>query len=76
MTPIEATSILYAAKMEPIGLLLRTSDVRLARQKLYAARRAAEDPQLDDLQFRASPWPEEGDLIIVNRHIELPAGTP
>lgn len=55
---------LYQALAEPIGLLLRTSDVPRARTRLYAARKALADPALAGLQIRMSPLPE-GDIIIV-----------
>ena len=64
-------SLLYSALAEPIGLLLRTGDFTRARQKLYAARAATRDPALQILQFRASPFPQEGDLIIIKETIEL-----
>lgn len=70
-------AILYSALGEPIGLLLQCSDWAKARQALYRARAEAQDPQLDSLQFRASPGLEGGNLIIVNQKLQLQAlGAP
>ena len=72
---MDAKTILYLALAEPIGLLVRTSNFVRARQKLYAARAEAKDPDLDQLQLRTSPGLEGGDLIIVKQKIQLPATT-
>lgn len=63
----EYLTILYMALAEPIGLVIATSSVERARQKLYTARRASLDPELDDLQIRISPF-TDGDLVIVRQH--------
>ena len=63
-TIVELTEILYLALAEPIGMELAVSDFDLARNRLYAARRAALDPDLDFLQFRASPWNPGTGLVI------------
>lgn len=65
-------AILYQALGEPIGLLLDCSDWARARQALYRARAEAGDPQLAQLQFRASPGIPGGNLIIINQKIQLP----
>ena len=62
--------LLYQALSEPIGLLLQCSDAGLARQRLYAARSAAGDPELAQLQFRMSPLPD-GNLVIVKETVEV-----
>ena len=62
--------LLYQALASPIGLLLATGDFVRARQKLYQARAAAQDPDLAVLQFRSSPV-AGGDLIIVKETIQL-----
>lgn len=54
---------LYQALAEPRGLVLSTNDPARARMKLYAARKASGDSELDCLQVRLSPFPE-GDLVI------------
>ena len=64
--------LLYQALGQPIGLLLRTSNFVRARQRLYAARQLAGDPDLDQLQFRASPGLVGGDLIIVKERVQIP----
>lgn len=66
--------ILYQALGEPIGLLVQTSDFPRARAAFYRARAEAHDPDLDQLQLRASPGLEGGDLIIVNRKVLVGAG--
>ncbi len=69
----ELIPLLYQALAEPIGLVLRTSDWRRARQQLYAARVQAADGALVGLQFRA--WPgEDGDLVITKVRVEVLAG--
>ena len=62
--------LLYQALAEPIGLLLQVSDPELLRARLYAARKKTQDQDLQGLQIRSSPF-EEGNLLIVNRKIEL-----
>jgi hypothetical protein len=60
------TEVLYLAMMEPVGLLLQSSDTKKALQALYRARSAALDPALKVLSFRVSPLPT-GDIIIVKK---------
>ena len=67
-------AMLYQALAEPIGLLLQTSDFNRARQALYRARAEAQDPELSGLQFRASPGLDGGDLVIVNRQVQIEQG--
>jgi hypothetical protein len=45
----------YDALRSPRGILLEAKDRELARQQLYAARRAANDPDLEGLSIRFSP---------------------
>lgn len=54
---IQYTALLYQALSTPYGIevVVVSGSVSSARQKLYAARRAAMDPALAQLQFRASP---------------------
>ena len=47
--------ILYAALASPIGVVVATSDFKIAQQRLYKARRDSGDPELSVLQFRSSP---------------------
>lgn len=66
-------ALLYQALAEPMGLVCQGEpDFDTARQRLYAARRAAADPDLDVLQFRASPF-AEGNLVIVKERVEIKA---
>lgn len=48
----ELIPLLYQAFGSRYGLALRVSDFTLAQQRLYAARRAAQDPDLELLQIR------------------------
>lgn len=64
---------IYLAKRENLGLILRTNDPQRAAQKFRQVREKLSDPALDDLQF--VPWGHpEGDLVIVNRFVELTPG--
>lgn len=69
MNQQELTVILYQALAQPIGLLVECSDWNKARQQFYRARTEAKDPELAQLQFRASPGIEGGNLIIVKQRI-------
>ncbi len=46
---------LYNALRSPLGIILECNNVSRLRQQLYAERRAAEDPALNDLSFVPSP---------------------
>lgn len=70
MTLSEAKGILQMALQQPMGLLLKSNDPTRARARLYAAQRQI--PEASDLQFRASPWPDEGNLLVVKRRLQLP----
>lgn len=66
------SALLYEALGEPIGLLcLATPDFERGRAKLYQTRAKLADPELEILQFRASPFPEEGNLIIVKETVQV-----
>lgn len=67
--------ILYQALGEPVGLELVVSDFSLARAKLYRARELAQDPDLSQLQFRASPWRDDG-LVICKGAAVVPKAEP
>lgn len=69
----ELQALLYSALAEPIGLLLQVSDFPRARAALYRARVEAKDPDLAQLQLRASPGLEGGNLIIVKQVVQLGA---
>lgn len=70
------SSLLYEALAEPIGLLCQASpDFERGRAKLYQTRAKLGDPALDVLQFRASPFPDEGNLIIVKETVQVPSGS-
>lgn len=68
--------VLYQALASQIGLLLQVSDFDQARQALYRARAEAKDEDLNQLQFRASPGLQGGNLIIVKQKIQLGAEPP
>lgn len=58
--------ILYSALHSPLGLVVTVSDVKLAQQNFYKARKAAMDPELDILKIRVSPFLPEEELWITN----------
>ena len=62
----------YMALNSPLGVCLRTSDPERLRQRLYAARREAADPQLDSISVAISPTAED-EVWLVKRK---PNGTP
>ncbi len=70
-TPEFCKELLYQALREPIGVLVQVSDFARARQALYRARADAEDPELNQLQFRLSPGLAGGNLIIVKDKIQV-----
>lgn len=74
MTTADAQLILYQALAQPIGLLVQVSDFSRARALLYKARVEARDPELAQLQLRASPGLEGGNLIIVKQRPGAPEG--
>lgn len=45
----------YEAAASEYGIVVATSDVEAAKQKLYQARAKAADPELQGLQLRTSP---------------------
>jgi len=57
--------ILYTALGSPIGIECEAPDVAFAIQKLYKARRDAQDPDLDCLQFRRCPHAPDSKVWIV-----------
>ena len=65
--------IMAQALAEPIGLLVQVSDFGRARQALYRARAEEGSGQFDQLQFRASPGLDGGNLIIVKQKVEIAA---
>lgn len=57
----------YAALVEDFGVVVETSDPKLAAQQLYRARREASDPALEGLSLRTSPLlPDEEIWIVKN----------
>jgi hypothetical protein len=59
------TTLLYEALASPLGLLLSCSEPIKAAEQLRFARRLAADPSLDCLMIRQSPWPDQGQLVVV-----------
>lgn len=62
----EALALLYSALGSPIGILLRTNNIRNARVRLNAAKRNSGDPALQVLGVRIAPaeLQVEGQLVI------------
>lgn len=65
MTKIDWLSFWYQALASPLGVSLAVSDIDHAKQALYRARAAANDPQLSKLQLRVSPVLPKEELWIV-----------
>lgn len=72
MTP--ELELLYQALEARYGIVVKVSDFQLASQRLYAARRKADDTELNQLQFRRSIGDPEGELWIT--HAPRAAPTP
>ena len=58
--------LLYQALEAKYGIVVKVSDFHLASQRLYAARRKAEDTALNQLQFRRGIGDPEGELWITH----------
>lgn len=67
--------LLYRAIGEPIGLLLRTNEPAKLRERLYAARYSANDPDLAQLQFRLCEL-GGGNLLICKSYLLTEGGVP
>ena len=63
--PIEP-GIWYAALAAEHGVIIKTDDPMLCKQKLYALRKALADPDLADISIMTSPS-SEGELWLVKR---------
>lgn len=57
---------LYQALSAPFGIVLRTNDVEKLRARLYAARKEAQDLDLDNLSLVPSPY-SSSELWILRR---------
>jgi hypothetical protein len=63
----ELMAVWEAAKLEPIGIIIKCgSDPTQVRAALYRARADAKDPSLMDLEIGISKFPEEGELQIIH----------
>lgn len=58
---------LYRALEARIGIVVATSDVKLFQQKLYAARRKAQNPDFEALTFAPSRSSPHAELWIVKK---------
>lgn len=56
---------LYQALASPAGIIINFDDVSLGRAKLYRARALSQDPDLDILQIRLSPFAPTEQVWIV-----------
>ena len=61
----QIAELLYQVLQTPIGLLISTNDPVRAKSKLYALRAKLADPELKRVQIRASPWPDQGQLVLI-----------
>jgi deoxyinosine 3'endonuclease (endonuclease V) len=57
--------IWYEALAKPIGVVVSTPDIGIAKAKLYRARAAAQDPALMNIQIRTSPEKPQSELWLV-----------
>jgi hypothetical protein len=57
----------YSALASDRGVILRTNDPERAKQRLYAARREAKDPDLDGIAICTSPTAPESELWLVKK---------
>lgn len=62
----------YAALASPLGVVIETDNFERARAKLYAARREAMDPALDNIAVMQSPT-NPSDIWLVKRKQNDPA---
>ena len=69
----DLVALLYTAAASPLGLELIVSDFGLVQQKLYAARRQAQDTSLNCLQFRRHPTGNTNMLWIVKGSVPSPS---
>lgn len=56
---------LFSATQAKIGIIIRTSDVRRTKAMVYRIRQELADPELANLQIRASPTNPETDLWFI-----------
>lgn len=61
---IKETELLYLALSARYGIAIHADPVELTKQRLYTARRAMKDPNLDHVQIRSSPV--ENELWLTN----------
>lgn len=64
-TPL--VELLYRALSAPIGIVVSTNDVKMLREKLYAVRREAQNPDLEALTFAPSRVNPDTELWIVRK---------
>lgn len=68
---LDALELWYRAAREPIGIKVQTNDALRLKAKLYAARKAAEDPDLAALMIQTSPLNQKTEVWITHRIIEI-----
>lgn len=71
----EALEILMLAAETPCGLVVRTNDFGLARQRLYASMRASA-PTFNDLQLSTPPNGASDELWIIKKSALPPKAAP
>ena len=67
MSEFPAVDLLYQALASESGIEVETSSPDRLRQKLYAERRKAEDPDLNSLSFVISPTHPTTHLWIIRK---------
>jgi hypothetical protein len=58
---------LYKALETPLGIVVETNNPELLRQKLYALRKEAMNPEFDQLVFKPSTSKPESELWIIKQ---------
>lgn len=64
---MEYTEFLYRALEAPLGIKVTTNDPEGLRQKLYAARSKAQNPDFEALTFSPSRSKPQSELWIIRR---------
>jgi hypothetical protein len=66
MTDSDWLEIWYVAISKPLGVVVTTPDIAIAKAKLYKARANAQDPSLMGVQIRTSPASPQTELWLLN----------
>ncbi len=67
---IDYLELWYTALHDPVGLKIQTNDADRLKQKLYQARKSADDPNLSLLTVLTSPLHQQTEVWIAHRNQE------